>query len=67
MSQSRREFICIHSVVGTGVILHRVFHPTIASASSDNDRDEVMKRCPYFSQPLLCGGSDPKGSYPCDK
>ena len=36
------------------------------TARADKQPDQQAK-CPFFDQPLVCGGPDANGAYPCDE
>ena len=66
MSQTRREFMkdaaCTGAVVAAGTAVVGIKESN-ASDSSFQDSD---LRCPYFDQPMTCGGTDNNGKYKCD-
>jgi hypothetical protein len=66
MNQTRREFVTVTSVASASIVMS---HDVSSSLGYEHERcsKDGEKRCPYFSQPLLCNGSDPNGNYPCDK
>ena len=66
MNQTRRKFVMVASIAGTGVVLSQNISPSLSHENQGDSKDRG-NRCPYFSQPLLCDGSDNDGNYPCDK
>ena len=67
MKKSRREFMkdaaCVSAAaaaVGTTV------QAGSETAHADEQTDQQAK-CPFFDQPLVCGGPGANGAYPCDE
>ena len=65
MSQTRREFmkdaVCAGTVAAAGTAMSLKDSDASERSSSENDL-----RCPYFDQPMTCGGPDNNGKYKCD-
>jgi len=65
MKRTRREFmkeaVCLSTVVATGTAAQ--MNPKEAVAGEQTGQ---TAKCPYFDQPLMCGGPDENGVYKCD-
>ena len=65
MEQTRREFMKDVAVTGTVVAVGSTFYSEKSGAIGKENVVEKA-RCPFFDQPLLCGGPDEFGRYKCD-
>ena len=65
MSKSRREFIKDAAIVSAVVAAGSTGREKEAGAESNVTEAEEV-RCPFFDQPMLCGGPDASGKYKCD-
>jgi len=66
MHQTRRKFIQEAAVAGAFVMAG-----TTVSIKETGATEEINTvnniRCPFFDQPMMCGGPDECGRYKCDK
>ena len=65
MSQTRRTFIKGSALTSTAVILGT---SEIIGLQAENvsGTDNSGSRCPFFDQPLMCGGPDKSNRYMCE-
>ena len=64
MGTSRRIFIRDMTVAGAAVTVCGI--PSAEQAEAESPAPAVQEKCPFFDQPLHCGGKRPDGSWPCD-
>jgi hypothetical protein len=65
MSTTRRTFIKEAAVAGAATAVCGI------AAAPDTEAQAVetpaaVEKCPFFDQPLRCGGKKPDGGWPCD-
>ena len=65
MSTSRRTFIKEATVAGAATAMCGISASEIPAAQAEETASTVEK-CPFFDQPLQCGGKNPDGEWPCD-
>ncbi len=65
MTKTRRGFIKDAACTGAVVSAGSVAGISISEASEYSSQVDIP-RCPYFDQPLTCGGPDSNGNYACD-
>ena len=65
MKKTRREFMKEAVVVGTVVAAGSTVSNEDAVAATTETETENAK-CPFFDQPMMCGGPDEFGKYKCD-
>ena len=66
MKKSRREFMKDAAIVGTVVAACPAVSGKNADAAPTEAETENAK-CPFFDQPMMCGGPDEFGKYKCDE
>jgi hypothetical protein len=66
MGETRREFMKDAATVGAAAALAG---PLTAVETKAEPAGSVPAngRCPYFDQPLFCGGPGPDGRYKCEE
>jgi hypothetical protein len=63
MAHTRRAFMKEAAIAGAVVAAA----PTVTAKSAGADVTPVEERCPFFDQPMFCGGADENGKFKCDE
>ncbi len=63
MAHTRRAFMKEAAIAGAAVAAA----PAVTPKSAKADTALAEERCPFFDQPMLCGGPDGNGKYKCDE
>ena len=65
MRKTRREFMKDAAIAGTVAATVSMGINTACAAEAETKPAET-KKCPYFDQPLMCGGPGPDGKFKCE-
>ena len=65
MKKSRREFMKDAAIVSAVVAAGTTVSEKDAGAETEV-AEAKNSRCPFFDQPMLCGGPDTNGKFKCD-
>jgi hypothetical protein len=64
MKRTRREFMKEAALVG--VVVASGTGMSESKAGNPSNDTGAPKKCPYFDQPMMCGGPDESGKFRCD-
>lgn len=64
MKRTRREFIKDAAVAGAAVAA--VDSLILSAVSAEPVKTAENKKCPFFDQPLMCGGQGSDGKFKCE-
>ena len=64
MRKTRREFMKNAAIAGTAAAVSMGMDA--ACAAEVENKPAENKKCPYFDQPLMCGGPGSNGKFKCE-
>ena len=65
MSKTRREFMKDAAIAGSAAAAVSIGLDTAQAVETENKPAE-NKKCPFFDQPLMCGGPGSDGKFKCE-